>query len=84
MEDTSGFYKNDDGMLLYGKNYVLTGSYNLYREQKDNYEYPIGGWKWFDTEQDARLHYNITKKEDPTDPQESLFLMLGIKPPPNI
>lgn len=59
MEDTSGFYKNDNGELLYGKNYVLSGSYNLYREEKQNYQYPVSGWYWFNSEDEARMFFNI-------------------------
>lgn len=69
MEDTSGFYKNDEGMLLYGKNYVLSGSYNLYKEQKDTYSYPVSGWSWFDSEEDARIFFNIPKPEEPKIPE---------------
>lgn len=64
MEDTSGFYKNDEGMLLYGKNYVLSGSYNLYRDKKDEYSYPTSGWSWFDSEEEARIFFNIPKPEE--------------------
>jgi hypothetical protein len=73
MEDTSGFYKNDSGMILYGKNYVLGGSYNLYREQKDTYEYPVGGWKWFDSEEEARIHYNIPKPQESQKPNSFML-----------
>lgn len=59
--NTSGFYKNDEGMLLYGPNYVLGGGFSLFKEQKDSYEYPIWGWKWFNSEEDARLEYNLPK-----------------------
>jgi|LakMenEpi03Aug12_release.lakeMendotaPanAssembly.Ray.scaffolds.fasta_scaffold91819_3 hypothetical protein len=61
MQDTSGFYKNEDGLLLYGKNYVLSGSYNLYKEKKDEYSYPVGNWYWFDTEEQARTFFNLPK-----------------------
>lgn len=51
--DTSGFYKNDNGTLLYGPNFVLNKNYELRRETKDQHEYPVDGWRWFDTEEDA-------------------------------
>lgn len=57
--NTSGFYKNDDGFILYGPNYVLAGSYNLYKEEKDTYQYPVGGWYWFDSIEDAYLFWNL-------------------------
>ena len=61
MEDTSGFYKNDNGFLLYGKYYVLSGSYNLYREQKEEYNYPYNGWYWFDSEELAIEYFGLPK-----------------------
>jgi hypothetical protein len=49
MEDTSGFYKIDEnGDWLYAPNFVETSEYSLYRELKDEYEYPIDGWQWYD------------------------------------
>lgn len=66
--DTSGFYKNDFGDLLYGPNYVLGGSYNLYKAQKDTYTYPIGGWYWFDSEEEARIFFNLPKPPEPEFP----------------
>lgn len=56
--DTSGFYKLD-GILLYGPNYVLNSDYDLRRENKDYYSYPIYGWYWFDSEQAAYLHFGL-------------------------
>lgn len=83
MEDTSGFYKNDSGELLYGKNYVLSGSYNLYRENKDDYAYPIGGWFWFDSEEQAREAFHLTKKEEPLPHWSELKPPIGFEYPPN-
>lgn len=57
--DTSGFYKNEDGNLLTGPNFVLSGSYNLYRDEKDTYTYPVGGWYWFDTIEEACAFFEI-------------------------
>lgn len=64
MEDTSGFYKIDIGsdIIICAPHFVLGGYdiYQLYREQKDTYTYPIDGWYWFDSEQ---LAYNFFGKE---------------------
>lgn len=65
MEDSSGFYKSDHGQLLFAPNFVLAGSFNLFKEKKDTYEYPIGGWKWFDSEENARIEYNLPKPIEP-------------------
>jgi hypothetical protein len=59
MEDTNGFYKLD-GELLYAPNFVLNANYELRKETKDEHTYPVDGWYWFDTEEEARLFFNIT------------------------
>lgn len=58
--DSSGFYKNEDGQLLSGPHFVLAGSFSLYREQKDTYTYPVGGWYWFDSIQEACTFFNLS------------------------
>jgi len=57
MENTEGFYKNDSGTLLYGPNFVLNVNYELRKETKSDYTYPIDGWYWFDSEDDARNYF---------------------------
>ena len=58
MEETQGFYKND-GTLLYGPNFVLNANYELRKETKDDYTYPVDGWYWFDTRQEALDFFGI-------------------------
>jgi len=58
MTDTSGFYKFD-GSLLYGPNFVLNKEFELRRESKDNNTYPVDGWYWFDSEEQARTFLKI-------------------------
>jgi len=60
MENTQGFYKNDGGILLYGPNFVLNANYELRKETKDDYSYPVDGWHWFDSEDDAKNYFGIT------------------------
>jgi len=60
--NTSGFYKVDpSGIVIYGLNYVFGpyDQYKLLREEKDTYTYPIDGWYWFDTEQEAYEFFQI-------------------------
>jgi hypothetical protein len=60
MENTSGFYKLD-GELLYGPNFVF-GPYDSYELRKETYtknQYPIDGWYWFDSEEEAKLFFNL-------------------------
>ena len=55
---TSGFHKLD-GSLLYGPNYVLNANYELLRETRDAHSYPVDDWYWFDTEEEARLFFDL-------------------------
>ena len=57
--DSSGFYKNENGLLLAGPHFVLAGSYNLFKEEKDSYTYPIGGWYWFDSIEEACAFFQL-------------------------
>ena len=63
MEETQGFYKND-GTLLYGPNFVLNANYELRKETKDDYTYPVDGWYWFDTRQEALDFFGIDEETD--------------------
>ena len=59
MEDTPGFYKQESGELLYGPNFVLNKNYELRKEAHDQHTYPVDGWRWFDSEAEAKLFFNI-------------------------
>ncbi len=54
MDNNSGFYKNDNGMLLFGPNDVTGPSYDLKRSDHTSYDYPVDGWTWFESEEEAR------------------------------
>lgn len=68
MQDTSGFYKLDGG-LLYGPNYVFGPyqSYTLLREAHTEYAYPIDGWFWFNSENEAKDHFGIQRDQQEVD-----------------
>lgn len=68
MDDTSGFYKNDNGNLLFGPNFVLNANYELRRATKDEHTYPTDGWYWFDSEDEARTQFGIPAEEEPEEP----------------
>jgi hypothetical protein len=53
MENTSGFYKEENGGLIYGPNFVLNKNYELRKETHDQHTYPVDGWYWFDSEEEA-------------------------------
>ena len=56
--DTSGFYKLD-GELLFGPNFVLNANYQLYRETYSSNTYPVDGWYWFNSEDEARTFFGL-------------------------
>jgi len=56
--DQQGFYKLD-GILCHGPNFVLNSSYELSKEQKDTYTYPVDGWYWFEDENQARTFFGL-------------------------
>lgn len=62
--DTSGFYKSESNFLLFGPNYVLNAEYKLFRETRDQHSYPVDGWYWFDTEEDARIFFDLPLEPD--------------------
>ena len=70
--EESGFYKNDNGDLLFAPNYVINQNYELYRGQKDKHEYPVDGWHWFDTRQEALDFFDLTEKESKQSFQSSI------------
>lgn len=64
----AGFYKFDEGMLLYGATSVLNANYTLSIEQKDTYTYPVDGWSWYESEETACSGNGIVYVP-PADPQ---------------
>jgi hypothetical protein len=49
--DKSGFYKQvEDGSWMYAQHFVYGPDFELLRELKDTYTYPVDGWYWFETE----------------------------------
>ncbi len=64
----SGFYKleieNNQHILLYGPNCVINSQYELLKEFHDTYEYPVDGWMWFDSENEAKIYFNIQENQE--------------------
>ena len=63
MDNTSGLYKNDNGVLLFAPNGVTGPSYDLHPSMYAEQIYPIDGWSWFDTEEEARAFYGLPQKQ---------------------
>ncbi len=45
---TEGFYKQDGYGWIYAPNFVYSETYELKKELKDTYSYPVDGWVWHD------------------------------------
>jgi len=58
MENTSGFYKLD-GSLLYAPHDVLGPDYELLSQYHNTYTYPVDGWYWFDSEEEAKAFFEV-------------------------
>jgi hypothetical protein len=56
---TNGFYKLSDSKLLYAPNWVINANYELRRETHEQNTYPVGGWYWFDTLEEACVFFEI-------------------------
>ena len=51
---TAGFYKKqEDDQILYAPYWVEGLDISLVAQNKDQYEYPVDGWYWFDSEEEA-------------------------------
>lgn len=58
--DTSGFYKLDnETTLLYAPNFVAAPEYSLDKTIKNDFTYPVNGWYWFDSEEEAKQFFNL-------------------------
>lgn len=64
----SGFYKNDNGTPLYAPNFVINKNFELLRENKDGYTYPVDGWTWFDSVEEAAAAMGFELPEAPDAP----------------
>jgi hypothetical protein len=59
-QDTSGFYRLNNGKLGHAPNAVRAPTFNLFLADRDTYAYPVDGWYWFDSEAEARAFFNLT------------------------
>lgn len=53
------FYKNENGSLLCGPNFVENQNYSLQRSNHEEYTYPVDGWYWFETDEEARAFFGL-------------------------
>ena len=49
--NTSGFYNNKGD---YAKNGIWAPSYTILAEKKETYVYPVNGWTWYESVEEAQ------------------------------
>jgi len=59
----TGFYKNEEGNLIYAPNFVSSAMYNISIDEKDTYSYPVYGWYYFDTLEDACTFFGLNPED---------------------
>jgi len=55
---TSGFYRLKDDVLQYGTK-IHAPNYTLLAEEHESYTYPVNGWYWFDSADDAEAFFGL-------------------------
>ena len=55
MNEDAGFYKRDpdSGELLFAHSAVYGPGFTLFAEQHAEYQYPVDGWAWFESRDEA-------------------------------
>lgn len=59
----SGFYTVSKGRLVYAPNGVTSISIHLLASEHANYTYPVEGYYWFDTPEEACSFFNLDIKD---------------------
>ena len=64
MEEEKGFYKlepsNKGRPVLIHRRYLINKNYTLHISQKDTYTYPVDGWTYYDSFDEAATAFNLT------------------------
>ena len=60
---SAAFYKLDQDQLLSAPTAVYAPGYELHKVLRDTYTYPIDGWSWFESDQQARAHFGWPERE---------------------
>lgn len=54
-----GFYKSTGVEILYAPNYIQSPNYYITVNDKDSQSFPIDGWYYFDTKQEAESFFQL-------------------------
>ena len=72
MNYADGFYKYDD-TLFYATSFVRGPNYELNKNNSVNYTYPIHGWYWFNSLDEACSHFNLNPVDYTNDKEENIW-----------
>ena len=53
------FYKNNDGNVLKGVTEIIAPTYSKKISEKDNYDYPIEGWYFYEDDKTAYSAFGL-------------------------
>jgi hypothetical protein len=59
----AGWYKIEGDTLLHSPTTVESAAYYLSTDRRDEYELPVDGWDWFDSDSAAREAYGLPPAE---------------------
>lgn len=79
-----GFYKHVANTLAYGATFIHSPNYELRVEQKDTYTFPVDGWYWFDTLEEACSFFNLDIADYQKSPEETSNSVSLNLPPINL
>lgn len=73
------FVKNDNDSLIIGDNFVYTPTFTLTKETKGEFTYPIDGWYWFETIEEALQFFAGLKSSDSITMRQARLYLLNAK-----
>jgi hypothetical protein len=60
--NTQGFYKYQDGQIFHAPTFVEGTGILLLASEKDTYQYPVDGWIWAESEDEALNYFGVSIK----------------------
>lgn len=64
------FYKKTTEELLAAPNFVRAPDYDLFADQRDTYTYPVDGWYWFDSLDEAIAAFAMNPQAASVSPRQ--------------
>lgn len=58
-----GFFKQDGDELLFAPNFIINKNYELKIDSFSEYNYPVDGWFYFESEEEAKNFFGTLHGE---------------------